>query len=89
MTTLRNYNDDTPQYHFYKKMHENQSLDYVLKMKDKYSILNNKKMSIHKSLSLLDVYCLSMLFSSTVTSTVEQAILNIFVYVSRLHKYFS
>ena len=35
-------------------MHENQDLDYVKKMYEKYSKLNNCKMSIKKALSLLD-----------------------------------
>lgn len=53
---LRKYEKDTPQYYFYKKMHETQTLEYVKMMRKKYSVLNNKKMTIHKALSLLDSF---------------------------------
>ena len=55
-TNLRNYEINTPQYFFYKEMHKNQTLDYVIMMKDKYSKLNNKKMSIKKALSMMDTF---------------------------------
>ena len=35
-------------------MHINQTLDYVIKKKEKYSNLNNCKMSIKKALSMMD-----------------------------------
>ena len=50
---LRKYEKDTPQYYFYKKMHETQTLEYVKMMRKKYSVLNNKKMTIHKALSII------------------------------------
>ena len=53
---LRTYNINTPQYYFYKEMHKNQSIDYVKEKQKQYSILNNRKMDIHKALSLLDEY---------------------------------
>ena len=37
MTELRKYELNTPQYFLYKQMHENQDLEYVLKIKQKYS----------------------------------------------------
>ena len=40
---LRNYEVGSKQYEFYKKMYENQTLNFVLKMKQKYSELNNVK----------------------------------------------
>ena len=51
---LRNYEVGTKQYEFYKRMYENQDLNFVLKMKQKYSELNNVKMTMNKALSLLD-----------------------------------
>lgn len=56
MTTLRQYNENTPQYFFYKEMHQKQSLDFVIKKKKQYSNLNNIKMNIHKALSLMDTF---------------------------------
>ena len=40
---LRNYEKDTPQFFLYKEMHENQDLEYVLKKKEQYSVLNKEK----------------------------------------------
>ena len=51
---LRTYEQDTRQCELYRNMYKHQDLDYVLKMKQKYSKLNNIKMSINKALSLLD-----------------------------------
>jgi hypothetical protein len=48
MGDLRNYKKDTPQYKFYKEMHEKVDLEYTLKMKKKYSKYDNCKMSIKK-----------------------------------------
>ena len=55
-STLRTYKENTPQYELYKNMHENQNLNYVLKIKDKYSKLNNVKMSIKEALSKMDSF---------------------------------
>ena len=55
-TKLRIYKKDTPQYLLYKDMHEKQNLEYVLEMKDKYSILNNKKMTIKDVLKRMDTF---------------------------------
>ena len=41
MTTLRVYEEDTKQCKFYKEMYKNQTLVFVLKMKHKYSKLDN------------------------------------------------
>ena len=54
--SLRNYEVGSKQYEFYKKMYENQTLDFVLKMKQKYSKLDNVKMTMNKALSLLDTF---------------------------------
>ena len=34
--SLRVYEKDTPQYFFYKEMHENQTLEFVKKKKEQY-----------------------------------------------------
>ena len=36
MSELRNYKKDTPQYKFYKEMHEKVDLDHTLRIKQKY-----------------------------------------------------
>ena len=54
MTSLRIYNKDTPEYLFYKELHEKQDLNFVKMMREKYKIPKNIKMTIHKALSLLD-----------------------------------
>lgn len=54
MSKLRVYKNNTPQYELYKQMHENQTLDYVMKKKMQYSKLNNTKMSIKEVLSKMD-----------------------------------
>ena len=53
---LRKYEENTPQYFLYKEMHENQNLDYVVKKKQQYSKLNNKKMTIKEVLSKMDTF---------------------------------
>ena len=53
---LRNYEKDTSQYFLYKDMHKNQNLDYVLKKKDEYSVLNNQKMTIKDVLKKMDTF---------------------------------
>ena len=53
MSELRIYEKDTPQYNFYKEMHEKQTLEHVLNMKKLYD-KNDKKMSIKTALSKLD-----------------------------------
>ena len=55
-TTLRTYEEDTKQCEFYKEMYKKQDLDFVLKMKQKYSKLDNLKMTMNKALSLLDTF---------------------------------
>ena len=54
--SLRIYQKNSKQYEFYKNMYENQTLDFVLKMKQKYSELNNFKMPINKAFGFLDSY---------------------------------
>ena len=56
MTTLRTYNDDTPQYELYKKMHINQTLDFVKDKYKKYSKLDNTRISIKTALELMDKF---------------------------------
>jgi inositol oxygenase len=56
MSKFRNIKINSQQYNLYKDIYKNQTLDYVLEMKNKYSNLNNKKMTIHKALSLLDKF---------------------------------
>ena len=53
---LRKYNEDTPQYNFYKEMHKNQTLEFVENQREKYSIMNNKKMTMNEALKLLDTF---------------------------------
>ena len=53
---LRNYSINTKQSEFYNRMYDNQDLDFVLKMKEKYSKLDNVKMTMNKALSLLDSF---------------------------------
>ena len=53
---LRKYNEDTPQYNFYKEMHKNQTLEFVENQRVKYSIMNNKKMTMNEALKLLDTF---------------------------------
>ena len=53
---LRNYEVGSKQYEFYKRMYEHQDLNFVLKMKQKYSKLDNVKMTIHNALSLMDSF---------------------------------
>ena len=55
-TTLRTYEENTKQCEFYKEMYKKQDLDFVLKMKQKYSKLDNLKMTMNKALSLLDTF---------------------------------
>tara|TARA_B100001094_G_scaffold317971_1_gene360996 strand:- start:751 stop:1518 length:768 start_codon:yes stop_codon:yes gene_type:complete len=56
MEELRKYEIDTPQYYFYKEMHEKQTLDYVLQKKKEYSVLNNFKMTIKEALLKMDSF---------------------------------
>ena len=56
MTELRKYELNTPQYLLYKQMHENQDLDYVLKIKTKYSEKIKTKMSIKEVLKMMDTF---------------------------------
>ena len=54
--SLRKYEVGSKQYEFYKKMYENQTLNFVLRMKQKYSELNNIKIPINKAFEFLDSY---------------------------------
>ena len=54
MSDLRNYKIDTPQYKFYKEMHEKVGLEYTMNMRKKYSKYDKCKMSIKKALSMMD-----------------------------------
>ena len=54
--TLRNYDIDSKQCEFYKRMYKNQNLNFVLMMKEKYKILDNVKMTMNKALSLMDTF---------------------------------
>ena len=53
---LRMYEEDTPQYHLYKEMHENQTYDFVVSKRKEYGPCWKTKMTINKALSLLDDY---------------------------------
>ena len=53
---LRTYEEDTKQCEFYKEMYKYQDLDFVLKMKQKYSKLDNVEMTMNYALSLLDSF---------------------------------
>ena len=53
---LRKYELGTKQSEFYKEMYKHQTLDFVLSMKQKYSKLDNVKMTMNKALSLLDSF---------------------------------
>ena len=61
MTTLRTYEEDTKQCNLYKEMYKNQTLDFVLSMKQKYSKLDNVKMTMNKALSLLDSFVIHLI----------------------------
>ena len=54
--SLRKYEKNTKQYEFYKRMYKHQDLNFVLKMKQKYSKLDNIKMTMNKALSLMDSF---------------------------------
>lgn len=51
---LRKYEDATPQYYFYKKQHQIQSLDYVDNKLDQYQTMGRIRMTIHQALEMLD-----------------------------------
>jgi len=54
--TLRNYDINSKQCEFYKRMYQNQNLNFVLMMKSKYKNLDNVKMTMNKALSLMDSF---------------------------------
>ena len=54
--TLRNYDINSKQCEFYKRMYKNQNLNFVLMMKSKYKNLDNVKMTMNKALSLMDSF---------------------------------
>ena len=56
MNNLRKYELNTPQYFLYKQMHENQDLDYVLKIKQKYSEKIKTKKNIKEILKMMDSF---------------------------------
>ena len=45
-SNLRQYEINTPQYYLYRDMHQNQTVEFVQKMKDKYKNLSNCKINI-------------------------------------------
>lgn len=53
---LRTYDINTPQYFLYRDMHINQTLDFVIHQKKKYSILDNTRMTIKDALKSLDSF---------------------------------
>ncbi len=52
--SLRVYEKDTPQYHLYRDMYINQTLEKVKSLKEKYGKCDKVKMTITKALSMLD-----------------------------------
>ena len=52
--SLRVYEKDTLQYHLYREMHINQTLEKVSSLKEKYGKCDQIKMTVGKSLSMLD-----------------------------------
>ena len=54
--TLRNYDIDSKQCEFYKRMYQNQDLKFVLMTKRKYDKLDNVEMTMNKALSLMDTF---------------------------------
>jgi len=54
--TLRTYEENSKQCELYSAMYKNQDLKFVLHQKGKYEKLNNKLMTIHKALSLMDTF---------------------------------
>lgn len=53
-SNLRVYEENTPQYEFYKQQHKIQTYDYVLSKLNQYKSLDNETMSMKKALSMLD-----------------------------------
>ena len=49
--TLRNYDINSKQCEFYKRMYKNQNLNFVLMMKSKYKILDNVKMTMNECMN--------------------------------------
>ena len=54
--SFRVYEINTPQYFFYKEMHENQTLEFVKKKKKQYSSLENYKMTMKGALLMMDSF---------------------------------
>ena len=54
--SLRVYEKDTPQYFFYKEMHENQTLEFVKKKKEQYFSFENQKMIMKNALVMMDSF---------------------------------
>ena len=53
-TALRNYGNNTPQYYFYKEMHEKQTTEFVSRKLKEYEKLNKCRMKIHQVLEMMD-----------------------------------
>ena len=53
-TELRSYEIGTPQYYFYVKQHQTQTLSFVQKKLAEYQNLNRMKMNMHRALEMLD-----------------------------------
>lgn len=53
-TILRNYEEDTPQYEFYQKQHQTQSLAYVETKLGQYQTMGRLRMTMHQALEMLD-----------------------------------
>ena len=56
MSELRVYNENTPQYHFYKEQHLKQNIKTLIEKKEKYSKLNHLQMHMYEALELLDQF---------------------------------
>ena len=54
ITTLRNYQIDTPQYHVYREMHINQTYDFAIKKLEYYKNNISQTMNMQRALELLD-----------------------------------
>jgi inositol oxygenase len=53
---MRTYDKDSDEYHFYKTMYKNQTLEFATNKKEEYSKLNKCKMTMGEALSLLDTF---------------------------------
>jgi inositol oxygenase len=53
---MRDYKHGTPQYYFYKELHETQTYNFVQEKMKQYSILGKETMKMSKALALMDTY---------------------------------